>query len=199
MGTRGIMGFRVDGTDKLLYNHFDSYPSGLGEAVLNWLREQLAQQDGEAEMRERIRALVLVDGESTPTPEQIARLQQYHNPAVSSGSSEEWYSLLRGTQGDPEKALAAGFGVDSADFMKDSIFCEWAYIINCDERVLEVYTGFQKKRHKLGRYAPKRGEKFEPSYPGGSTYYPVALAHAFPFDELPEDVSPMDIAETLSR
>lgn len=38
MGTRGIMGFVVDGQEKLTYNHYDSYPDGLGLDVLRWLR-----------------------------------------------------------------------------------------------------------------------------------------------------------------
>lgn len=32
--TRGAVGFRVDGVDKVTYNHSDSYPGGLGAAVL---------------------------------------------------------------------------------------------------------------------------------------------------------------------
>ena len=47
MGTRGLMGVRVDGVDKLTYNHWDSYPSGLGQDILEYL--QTANMDEEVE------------------------------------------------------------------------------------------------------------------------------------------------------
>jgi len=37
-GTRGIIGFRLNSQDKLTYNHFDSYPDGLGVALLEEIR-----------------------------------------------------------------------------------------------------------------------------------------------------------------
>jgi hypothetical protein len=46
MGTRGLFGFRCDGTDKLAYNHLDSYPDCLGEKMLTCIREQLLQDYG---------------------------------------------------------------------------------------------------------------------------------------------------------
>lgn len=42
---------------------------------------------------------------------------------------------------------------DSATFLKDSLFCEWAYIINLDTEELEVYEGFNKRPDAPGRYA----------------------------------------------
>jgi hypothetical protein len=35
--------------------------------------------------------------------------------------------------------------IDSKGFLSDSLFCEWAYIINLDKEVLEVYEGFQEE------------------------------------------------------
>ena len=39
MGTRGLYGFRKNGKDKITYNHWDSYPEGLGQNVLNFVKE----------------------------------------------------------------------------------------------------------------------------------------------------------------
>lgn len=41
MGTRGFVGFVIDGQEKIGYNHFDSYPDGLGVDVLSWLRGEV--------------------------------------------------------------------------------------------------------------------------------------------------------------
>ena len=39
MGTRGVIIFRKDGIEKGVYNHWDSYPSGLGEDVVNMIKD----------------------------------------------------------------------------------------------------------------------------------------------------------------
>ena len=41
MGTRGAFGFLVDGETKVTYNHWDSYPSGLGQDLVDTLTEIL--------------------------------------------------------------------------------------------------------------------------------------------------------------
>ena len=38
MSTRGIYGFRINETDKIAYNHADSYPEVLGSKILNQLK-----------------------------------------------------------------------------------------------------------------------------------------------------------------
>lgn len=39
MATRGVCGVRVNGVDKLSYNHNDSYPGGIGRAVVAFAKE----------------------------------------------------------------------------------------------------------------------------------------------------------------
>ena len=38
MSTRGAYGFYKNGVDKITYNHYDSYFSGLGEEIVNFCR-----------------------------------------------------------------------------------------------------------------------------------------------------------------
>ena len=38
MGTRGLYGFRKNGVDKVTYNHWDSYPDGLGKQILRFIK-----------------------------------------------------------------------------------------------------------------------------------------------------------------
>jgi hypothetical protein len=44
MGTRGAVVLVADGQEKTVYNHYDSYPDGLGETVLKWVREALPNE-----------------------------------------------------------------------------------------------------------------------------------------------------------
>lgn len=38
MGTRGTYGYRKNKQDKLMYNHYDSYPEGLGQRMLEYIK-----------------------------------------------------------------------------------------------------------------------------------------------------------------
>ena len=68
--------------------------------------------------------------------------------------------------------------IDSRSFMKDSLFCEWAYVINLTTNKLEIYRGFQKKPQKNRYYTRKQICK---------GYYNVKLVIEFPLDAIPDD------------
>jgi hypothetical protein len=178
MGTRGFVGFVVDGSEKITYNHSDSYPGGLGLDVLNWLRRQDI-----SEVREATAKLRVVDGDKPSTHEDIESVGlQYANTRVSSGKLSEWYVLLRETQGNPEAILDAGVMIDGQDFPYDSLFCEFGYLVDLDKNVFEVYAGFQQEAHDKGRFAKRTGEHL-----ARDGYAPVALVASWPFDNLPTD------------
>jgi hypothetical protein len=191
MGTRGIFGFRQDGKDKLVYNHFDSCPEGLGETValdLARIYGSASPAKGEkkrtdAELREKVRALRLVSNDYAPTKEDVATAKAAGaiDGSVSSGSLRDTYVLTRRAQpseGGIWKLLDVGFAQDSAEFVNDSLFCEWGYVVNLDSGKLEVYGGFWTKPHRLGRYAKK-----DPSKNG---YYPIALLAEFDLAKVDE-------------
>lgn len=186
MSTRGTLGVIHNEREIAAYNHSDSYPDWLGVKTLAFLREADLE-----DLRQRAEKVTIVSDETPPTPKQIEQLHRYANMHVGgpvSGTPEEnasWYQLLRETQGDLDAMLAAGYIEDGSDFPLDSLFCEWAYIVNLDDEVLEVYKGFQAEPHDKGRYA-KRAPEGEPSA-SGRTYYPVALVATFPLNDLPSD------------
>jgi hypothetical protein len=70
------------------------------------------------------------------------------------------------------------------EFARDSLFCEWAFVLDLDNEVLEVHKGFQKRPHKRGRFHDLQPEGRKSV--SGDSYYPVALAAEFPFAGLPE-------------
>ncbi|MFD8564670.1 hypothetical protein ACFV1N_46030 [Streptosporangium canum] len=181
MSTRGFVGFVSDDTEKIAYNHSDSNPKGLGLEVLEWLRSAVSDAkdpaDGITQLRERVRALRVVDSESTPTEEDIARLKEFADQGVSRGKLTEWYVLLRATQGNPGEMLRAGVVEDAASFPLDSQFAEWGYLIDLDAEVFEVYRGFQDKPHERGRFAAREPERDD--------HWPVALVTSWPLTALP--------------
>lgn len=184
MGTRGFVGFVADGKETITYCQYDSYPSGVGLNVLHWARTVTDWN----EVRRQAAALVHVDDDTPPTPEQIERLRQYADTDVSTRKLTEWYVLLRETQGEPALILESGHAEHASEWPGDSLFCEWGYLIDLDQSVLEVYRGFQTKPHTTGRFHDRtRDGGPEPSYGGGSTYYPVRLVRTWKFSELPDE------------
>jgi hypothetical protein len=73
------------------------------------------------------------------------------------------------------------------DFAADSLFCEWAYVVDLDAQQLEAYKGFQKEKHDRGRFAgmePKRSPRTK-----AVEYYPIAKFAEWKFDALPADTN----------
>ena len=156
MGTRGLIGLRYKGKDKFTYNHYDSYPSELGVAFLESVKKFNIGQ-----MRKAFINIKLIKNEDKkPTQKEIKKYFKYGDPSVGDDSIankkiNSYYQLLHGLQGNIEPYLSAeaDIMINSNDFIKDSLFCEWAYIINLDTGKLEVWKGFNKEntdnRYKL--------------------------------------------------
>lgn len=95
MGTRGAVGFRANKQDKITYNHFDSYPSGLGQDVLSFIRRHSIE-----DIKSAAANIQLIQKNSIPTEEQIRECQPWTNLSVSQQSTSDWYCLLREAQGN---------------------------------------------------------------------------------------------------
>lgn len=139
MGTRGTLAFKVDGVTKGAYNHYDSYPAGLGEEVLEFVK---LAKDNPAYRELAVKLQPVPEGE--PTPEIIEHLKPWTDLAVSTQSTKDWYCLLRGTQGDAEAILKAGYYEPFPVGEED-----WSYVVDFDAEALEVWEG----GHKVGTLA----------------------------------------------
>jgi hypothetical protein len=175
MGTRGFIGFVADGKTKVAYCHWDAYPGGLGLSVLSWLhRVDLTSAASAA------KALRVVGESEEPTDEDIARLAPYTDRNVGARTERPgWYQLLRGAQGDPAAALAAGVIEDASDFPADSLFAEWGFVVDFDFGKFEAYEGSQQEPHGQGRFANLP--------PRDNDYHPVKLVASWPLSALPTE------------
>lgn len=151
MGTRGAFGVIIGEREKIGYNQFDSYPDGHGVENLRWIRDQI--EDGNlAKLRAMAERLRVVADEK-PAPEDIERLAPWTNLGVSEQSTDDWYCLTHGSHGSLAETLKCGYVEDSSTFPLDSLFCEWAYVIDFDAGVFEVYEGHQEALPTRGRWA----------------------------------------------
>jgi hypothetical protein len=210
MGTRGAFGVIIGEKEKIGYNQFDSYPSGKGLENLNWLRGIVPQGDMDErytqlpKFRELALDCDLVDDSIKPTPKDIHALRGWTDMGVSNQSTDDWYCLTHATHGSIEMMLRCGYIEDHSEFPLDSLFCEWAYIVDFDRNVFEVYQGFQANRPKRGRWkgrptAAENKVNFEahlkwceengrePFRPKVPDYKAIEMIASYPFNALPTD------------
>lgn len=183
MSTRGLLAFHVDGQAKATYNHSDSYPGGLGLAVLEFLKEHV-DSDMWAELKEQVRALKpIADPHTAPTAEEWEKFSQFASTAVGAPGERSWYQLLRQTQGEPSKILAAGYFEDAFRFGYDGLFCEFAYVIDLGANVLDVYRGFMKPKEVKGLWHTRPADFTDDC--GG--YGPVHRVASYGLSDLPAE------------
>lgn len=157
------------------YGQFDGYPSGQGIEVLKFLKKiDLTKFKN---MIKNVKFLSSSDidkiNASTDKDGKIngkSWLAIY--PELSRDTAANILSLVYSKDGN---VLLK----NSLDFAADSLFCEWAYLIDLDKDVLEVYEGFNK--------CPlTKNDRFEflldKSEDG---YYPIKLLKTYSLMNLP--------------
>ena len=185
MATRGLIGFRYDDVDKLIYNHADSYPDALGLKVLKDLH---SVEDWDA-VRQRINSLHSIpetrklDENSSFAQTEVRR----HYPDLKyKGTPENFYDLYQPLQGSMKPYLDGqlSFMPDASDFIWDSRHCAWAYIAHLDTKEFEVWKGNQhepdsednrmvEEANRYGHEADRMG------------YYPCAMVKNYDLNDLP--------------
>jgi hypothetical protein len=151
MGTRNLTMVVHKGETKIAqYGQWDGYPEGNGVIILTFLRS-----------KERIKKLTnKLKNVRFSTPSDEKRIDNY---LESIGCKGGWMNMDQAAQYHkqyPYLSRDIGAGIlemvanskdkeimlgDSTDFAADSLFCEWAYVIDLDNRKLEVYTGYNKE------------------------------------------------------
>lgn len=178
MSTRGLIGFRCNDTDKLIYNHADSHPDTLGLKVLRELRGV----ENWNVVLDRIESLV-------PIPEQ-RRLDEHSSMAEAEirrafpelenkGKPQNFYDLFSPLQGTMQPYLDGKlmFMPDASDFIQNSLFCEWGYIANLDSEKFEIWKGQQTKPDPENRYGTEHDRM---------GYYPCQMIKEYDLHNLPE-------------
>ncbi len=129
MGTRGKFGFFYKGKYYMCYNHYDSYPRELGVKLI--LEITRADFDEWIKLLENIKE---VSEDVKPTPEDIEKLEKYTDLTVSGQSTDDWYCLLRLTQGSFFRVLNSGYMENVSSDMDE----EYVYVLDLDNRVFRA-------------------------------------------------------------
>ena len=159
MATRGVMILRRQGNEKAIYIRWDAYPSGAGGEILDLIQ----------------------------TADLHALYTNMHAIEEAGTSSESRIAV----PGEPDmfsykacKQAAAGQGdiwisKETVKEMRDSLFTEYAYVLDLDRKQLEFYVGFQKQPQAENPYGttPRKARL-------GDFYYPCRLTSIFSFDHI---------------
>lgn len=183
MGTRNLTCVFKDGEYKVAqYGQWDGYPSGVGADILTFLHEWVNELEYE-----------LVNVEWITEAERNATWENYERDGdmVEMGEYEKWseeYPELSRDTGGKILARIREFSPserkpklkleNSLSFAADSLFCEWAYVVDYDKGTFEVYEGFNKEPlTPMERFFEFDNPKEE--------YRPVKLKKAYPLNALP--------------
>lgn len=201
MGTRNLTMVIYKGEPKIAqYGQWDGYPGGQGSTILKFLFKMMNEGRLE-EFKERVQKLRWL------TKEEIEKLDEIGNwkssyPYLGRDTGADILNavlfgkmyIISGLSGKEEIDTNVEFLVDSSDFAEDSLFCEWAYVIDLDKEEFEVYKGFNN--HPLNE-----SERFFSLQKEDKKYKPVRLIKSYSikslpsFEEMVNDCSPNDSEE----
>ncbi|MAT51156.1 MAG: hypothetical protein CMK32_08235 [Porticoccaceae bacterium] len=180
MGTRHLTCVLVDDKIRVAqYGQWDGYPDGAGSHCCNFIKE-----NDMGSFAEKVRQTTeLSDDEIEDRWRECgADGSGFVNMEVSDDFEKKYPQLHRNCGANILDLIAIGVTEVSlsTEFAADSLFCEWVWLLNLDNQTLEVYEGFQKSPHEKGRFHSLESRDTH----SGGTYYPVALTHVIPFDEI---------------
>lgn len=187
MGTRNLTCAVVNGEYKVAqYGQWDGYPDGQGITILDFLRvtnlDILKNQIvnctyfADDELEELWTAVVGTPDEIIPGFVDKAQSDMFYRqyPHLSRDVAGKIFSHIYNEDGYIK--LKNGL-----EFAADSLFCEWAYVVDFDKQTFEVYKGW----NKIPLTEEDRFYNLTQFCDAG--YYPVKLVASFPLDNLPPD------------
>ena len=166
MGTRNLTCVVKNGEYKVAqYGQWDGYLSGQGTTVLKFLRT--------TNMKEFNKNIDKVKFMNSVEINELDKTNwKETHPYLSRDYAAKILNVIMSNGGEVEL-------IDESEFGKDSLMCEYAYVINLDTMKLEVYSGFNQSKNN-------QSTRFYVEDPDGN-YYGSSLLVEFDTNELPTD------------
>jgi len=185
------------------YGQWDGMPKGQGYTVLDFLRKQKGNFD---KFKKKLENCRFVNDKDQKKIDKFMKAigskdgwmnenqaNKYHEayPYMSRDHGAKILDMVLKSKG--EVLLR-----DSTGFASDSLFCEWAYVIDFDKNVLECYGGFTKEAvpndNRFKHLEANRENK---------EYYCIYLIKTYELDKLPmkrqfvNDLEPKEVEEKV--
>lgn len=175
MGTRHLTCVVKDGDYKVAqYGQWDGYYGGAGIDILSFLREKLNREKFLANLAQTFQ----------PDDGQIETMNATLKAAGKS-VAELYPSMSRDTGGDILELIQNAIepiplSLDT-EFAADSLFCEYAYVVDFDKNTFEVFKGFNNTPLAEGERFTFLNDKAK------GEYQPVCHVKTYQLDALPTD------------
>lgn len=192
MGTRHLTAVVLDGQYKIAqYGQWDGYPDGQGMTILTFLHDEFNRALFENKVRalrfgtaEELQAEWTACGADPNSPYVTFEVSAVHKERYPQNSRDTGAGILKIVQDGPDGMAL----FDDLAFAANSLFCEWAYVIDLDRNTFEVFEGFNETKLGNGErfYFLQDEEKMKADKePYTSNYYPVKLVVSFSLMNLP--------------
>lgn len=183
MGTRNLTMVIANGKTKVAqYGQWDGYLSGQGLTVLNTIKKIV--NAGELDLfKKKVLALKWLTKKKEKEIETNGNWETAH-PYLSRDCAAEILNAIHYNKLEMSRKEVTINGivglVNKESFAADSLFCEWAYVIDLDKNVLEVYQGFNKTPLTIE-------DRFYPLQDLNGEYMPINIIGSFPLNLLPDE------------
>ena len=177
MGTRNLTVVVLNGEVKVAqYGQWDGYPSGQGKTICDFIQKKMKIR----KFKQAVKECYWID--ENEVDKTSFNITQSHDGWMTEEQCKQLFiayptidrdiggKVLEGIQDYGWRALR-----DSYKFGHDSLFCEWAYVLDLDKKVLEVHKGFNKEPNSIT-------DRWATTQPDGK-YYGVSLYCTIPFKE----------------
>ncbi len=187
MGTRNLTVVVSNQEVKIAqYGQWDGYPEGQGITILSFLQELCRIEElkgilpkirfqNEDDIKEQNDFLKSIGSESGWLNKEQAEKLKERYPLQHRDVGGEILEKILEFDYLPEIVL-----VNAYSFASDSLWCEWAYVIDLDKETFEVYEG-------LNQSGITPEDRFYSLYKEENEFYPVKIIQSFSLDELPDD------------
>ena len=192
MGTRNLTIVVLNGEYKAdKYCQWDGYLEGAGLGMLDFLATKFEKTQFITNLnklkvltRKQVNELWVSFGkkpdESWVNMEVADKFKKVH-PQL--GRDMPGYEFLAAIQDGATQTIAES----DIEFVNDSLFCEYAYVVDLDKDTFEIYIGYNDK-------PLDKTERFYQEKPNDGGYYPVKLLKSYDLNNLPtkEDLLELD-------
>lgn len=192
MGTRNLVCVVAGGEYKVAqYGQWDGYPSGQGAVALDFLRTVFDREKFLARLAAcfaptdaQVKQWWTNVGHDTDTSgglvdASIAQRFDANHPSLSRDTGARILRIIQDSIDPVPLHLATGFAADS-------LFCEYAYVIDLDKGTFEVFKGFNEQPLATTERFYGWKEKF-PDVDASDEYHPVRFVASFDLAALPTE------------
>lgn len=187
MQTRGLAGFYHLDDLQMIYQNNNAEPEKLGVTLLEETKAYTMPRlmkghlEDISERLERVSENTLVNERRDLVQHIRRRLpNEMQNPDAT-----DIYELFQPFQGTLQPYLEKTLTSfpDATDFIRDSKFCQWAYVLNLENTSFDILRGNQIEEPQSLPY--NLGEVSAEHCYGNELYYPCQLVKSYPLGNLP--------------